>query len=67
MFTGLKRLARNKGGDLKLRFFNQESEDTVPYILLSVKWLSACSEVGEIIKYTKNRSKSPHFMVPMWE
>ena len=36
---------RNEG-DLKLHvFFNQESEETVPYIS-SVKWLSDCSEVG---------------------
>ena len=37
---------RNEG-DLKSRvFFNQDSEDTEPYIL-SVKWLSGCSEVGD--------------------
>ena len=36
---------RNKG-DQKSHFFNQESEGTVLYIL-SVKWLSSCSEVGD--------------------
>ena len=37
---------RNKG-DLKLRvFLIKKSEDTVPYIL-SVKWLSDCSDVGD--------------------
>ena len=33
--------------DLKSRvFFNQDSEDAETYIL-SVKWLSGCSEVGD--------------------
>ena len=36
---------RNEG-DLKFCFFNQESEDPVPYIL-SVKWFSGCSELGD--------------------
>ena len=31
--------------------------------ILSVKWLSGSSEVGDI-KYPKNRFKSPHFTVP---
>ena len=35
---------RNKG-DLKLCFFNKESEDTVPYILIA-KWLSGCMQLG---------------------
>ena len=36
---------RNEG-DQKLCFFNQESEGTVLYIL-SIKWLSGCSQVGD--------------------
>ena len=51
---------RNKG-DQKCVFFNQESEDTVLYIL-SVKWLRGCSEVGDH-EMLKNRSKSSHFTV----
>ena len=40
MFAGLKRLETNPC------FFNQESEDTVLYIL-NVNWLSGCSELGD--------------------
>ena len=43
---------RNEG-DLKLHvFFNQESEDTVLYIL-SVRGLSGCSKVGNHEMYQK--------------
>ena len=41
----LNKKTRNEG-DLKSRFFNQESEVTVSYILIA-KWLSGCSEVGD--------------------
>ena len=50
MFTGLKRLETRVIENCV--FFNQEGEDTVQYIM-SAKWLSGCSEVGDHEIYQK--------------
>ena len=50
MFTGLKRLETRVIENCV--FFNQESENAVLYIL-SVSWLSGCSEVGDHEIYQK--------------
>ena len=47
--------------DLKLRvFLIKKSEDTVPYIL-SVKWLSDCSEVGDHEIYQEYLQVTPFY------
>ena len=50
MFTGLKRL--ETGVIENCVFFNEEGEDKVQYIM-SAKWLSGCSEVGDYEIYQK--------------
>ena len=50
MFTGLKRL--ETGVIENCVFFNEEGEDKVQYIM-SAKWLSGCSEVGDHEIYQK--------------
>lgn len=41
------------------------SKGIMSYIL-GVKWSSSCSKLGDHTKYTKNRARSPHFMVLIW-
>ena len=64
MFTGLKRLETRVIENCV--FFNQEGEDTVQYIL-SAKWLSGCSEVGDHEIYQKWVQVTPFYGISLWK